>query len=351
MRSHDDELDKLETNRPAADPWGKTFVVERELAGVPLDRFLSGLFPDFDRNYLRRLVRDGHVRVDGVPMVAPQKLWRNAVVTIDAGVENDAEYHKEPPPPPVEIRYEDPAVAIVYKPENVILDQRNVDNQCPSMRAPKGDLLRIVGKLEKDASGLVVVTKNLAAHREIESIYRNGGALSEYLAICEGTAQDEEFTINDPIGADERHTGRREVNGDGARPAETRVLLKSQFERFALLVAIPKTHETHQVRVHLQYVDLPVAGDTLYGRNTEIWMADLKRGYSRKQGMREKPVFARIALHVQKIQFKSPASGNADAIAEAAPPADFERFIKSLERYRSPGRRSDRGGDDGSLDN
>lgn len=332
---HDDEDELLKGSRDdGGDPWGRTLVVERELAGVTLDRFLASSFPSLDHGYLRQLVREGRVRVDGVAMMSSRKLWRNAVVSIDADVEDDVKYQKPEELPVVDICYEDADVAIVNKPPGLILDQRNLAQHVPSLSAPKGDLVRLVEKMEKSASGLMILTKNLEAHRAVEKLMESGAVIEEVLAICEGQAGDEDsFAIADPIGTDERRTGRREVNGENAEPAETRVTVQSRYDHFTVVVAIPVTHRTHQVRVHLQSAGLPIAGDPYYGRNAQIWVSDLKRGYSPKPGATEKPVFARTAMFVQKIQFTSPAG--CVAMAAAAPPADFERFLKSLERYRS----------------
>lgn len=345
MRPRDEDLDDSDFGSDGVDPWGRAFVVERDLAGVPLDRFLASVFPDLDRNYLRSLVRDGRVRVDGTPMTAPRALWRNAVVTIDAGPEDDVQYQKAPPPPSTEICYEDEAIAFVNKPAGLILDQRNVAQHCPSLSAPKGDLLRVLEKLDRAASGLMIVTKNLPAHRAVEKLYQDGVAVVETLVVCEGGAPEDDFIVNEPIGSDERRTGKREVHGEGAEAAETRIVVKSRYEAFTVLVAIPKTHRTHQIRVHLQYAGLPIVGDATYGRPGEVWVRDLKRGYERKPGGTEKPVFSRMALHVQKIQLPSPAGVAAEALLP--PPPDFDRFLKSLERYRSdaPSRRARHGRD------
>lgn len=333
----DDDMSAGDSNSGTPGPFDRAIVVEREHAGMPLDRFLSAMFKDLDRAYLRGLVRSGAVRVDGVVVTSPRALWRNAVVTIEASPEQDVVYEKPVVAPEFIIKYEDAALAIIQKPPGEPFDARIAARVCPALVPPRGEVLRLIEKVDRDTSGLVVVTKTLVATRALEAQYEAGTALIEHYAICDGSPEDEVFSIDEPLGSDARRSGRREVNGLGAEPASTLVRVLERFDQFTIVSAAPRTHRTHQVRVHLQSAGIPIVNDPVYGRESEVRVSDLKRGYARKQGSVEKPLLTRMALHIQQIKMDSPAGGVAHATAP--PPPDLDRFVKTLERYRRPTRR------------
>ncbi|MFN0206364.1 MAG: pseudouridine synthase [Planctomycetota bacterium] len=331
----DDLLESGDGGSDGGNPFDRTFVVERDLAGIPLDRFLSNELPDLDRTYLRQLVREGRVRVDGVPMTSSRPLWRNAVVNIAARPDEDVSYQKQVVTEidaPFPIVYENADVAIINKPAGVTLDPKLLMERCPTLHAPKGDLLRPAEKVDRETSGLVVITKNLAVSRAVQEIYNSEKVNCEVLAIVEGSPDEDSFVIKANLGADERHTGRRVVDGEHAERAETEIYVMERFDGFTAIVAKPRTHRTHQIRAHLQHLVLPVVGDPLYNHKAEITVAQLKRGFEHKAGHSEKPMITRMAMHIQRIQFQSPAGEAIDAKVD--PPRDLDRFIKSLHRYR-----------------
>jgi RluA family pseudouridine synthase len=339
-RDPEDELDDAPGASGEPGPFSRNLVVERELAGIPLDKFLASSFPAVHRNYLRQLVREGKVRVDGQTMTTSRALWRNAVVSIEARAEDDVVYEDEDvvherEEPPFKIAFEDAGLAVIEKPSGVALDPKVLGERCPTLHAPKGDVLRAAEKVDREASGLVIVTKNLAVSRAVHQLYEDELIQSTVLAIVEGSPDEPRFTIDQPLGADERHSGRRVIHGEHAERAETEIEVAESFDGFTAVYARPRTHRTHQVRAHLQHFALPVVGDPMYGHRSEITISLLKRGFAPKPGRIERPLMTRMAIHIQRLQFQSPEGGAVDVAAE--PPADLARFVKALRRYRPPG--------------
>jgi len=282
--------------------------VPTESAGERLDRFLATLPEIGSRTVAERLVGDGGVRVDGRPRPKSYRL------------EGGEELEFEPPTPPkirlepeameLDVRYEDEHLLVVDKPAGVVVH--------PAPGHATGTLVHgllahdveggeqpdrpgIVHRLDRDTSGLLVVARSPEAHRRLQELVRARDVTREYLALVVGRPRSRRGTIDAPIGRDRHDPLRHSLDSDTPRDAITHFEIEELFARHALLRVRLETGRTHQIRVHLAAIDLPVAGDSVYGRAAEL---GLERQF----------------LHAARLAFRHPFTGAAIEVGSALPP-------------------------------
>jgi len=325
-----------------------TFVVPRDRAGMELDEFLCLQYPDCNKGYIRRQVREGGVLVDGVLARPSQRLHTDQVLYVDFEIE-------EAPAPPVApaaeipVLYETEDWLVVDKPPGLAVEperwardkatlsgallqmsqERSTESQGLSLR------LRLVHRLDKDTSGAVLVAKNLQTERFLRTAFDEGRVRKRYLALVEGEhplADGEEEVIDLPLGPDERKSGRMIVPGRGGKPSRTRVQVERRFRGYTLLACEPLTGRTHQIRVHLAETGFPLAVDPTYGRRDAFLLSAIKPGYKQKPGRPERPLIDRLTLHASRIGVPGP-DGEITWV-ESPLPRDFERALKQLDKVR-----------------
>ena len=266
-------------------------------AGERLDRFLAGLPEIGSRAVAERLLSEGAVLVDGRPRSKSARL---------AGGE---EVEFEPPVPvpsgltpetmELSVPFEDEHLLVVDKPAGLVVH--------PAPGHASGTLVHgllaydveggeeperpgIVHRLDRDTSGLLVVARSPEAHRRLEELVRTRALTREYLALVAGRPSSRRGTIDAPIGRDRRDPLRHSLDTDAPREAVTHFELEELLPRHALLRVRLETGRTHQIRVHLAAIDLPVAGDPLYGRPGDL---GLERQF----------------LHATRLAFEHPITG------------------------------------------
>ncbi len=195
--------------------------------------------------------------------------------------------------------------------------------------------LRVVHRLDKDTSGLLVFAKHVAAQRFLSHQFQNNQVEKEYLALVQGRPAETEGEIDQPIGPHPTSVKRMAVLTHGGRPARTLWKLEESFRDFSLLRVFPKTGKTHQIRVHLRSIGLPLAIDPLY--NTArgqlppgIFLSSFKRGYRPAAG-EERPLIDRLTLHAHRLKFLD-LSGNPIQL-DAPVPKDLRATLNMLRKY------------------
>jgi 23S rRNA pseudouridine1911/1915/1917 synthase len=293
--------------------------VPEEARGTRLDRFLA-LLPEIgSRAVAERLVEEGGVLVDGRARPKSHRL---------AGGE---ELELEPPAPrpsglvPEEIDlavpYEDEHLLVVDKPAGLVVH--------PAPGHAEGTLVHgllaydveggeeperpgIVHRLDRDTSGLLVVARSPEAHRRLQELVQSRALTREYLALAVGRPQSRRGTIDAPIGRDRRDPMRQSLDTDTPREAVTHFEVEELLPRHALLRVSLETGRTHQIRVHLQAIDLPVAGDPLYGHAGDL---GLERQF----------------LHAARLAFDHPFTGGRVDVTSPLP-ADLEAALRIARR-------------------
>jgi len=125
------------------------------------------------------------------------------------------------------------------------------------------------------------------------------------------------------------------VSGKRGKPAETRIDILADFGTICLLKVFPKTGRTHQIRLHLSHVHLPLAIDPLYGSSKPVMLSEYKDRYSRKKGQAEKPLIERLTLHAYQIELPESAFG--PAVYTAKLDKKFAAAIKMLTKHNPDG--------------
>jgi 23S rRNA pseudouridine1911/1915/1917 synthase len=292
--------------------------VPDDAAGARLDRYLSTLPEIGSRAVAERLLSEGGVLVDGRGRAKSHKL---------AGGE---ELEFEPPAPPtttlepqamdLTVPYEDEHLLVVDKPAGLVVH--------PAPGHAEGTLVHgllaydveggeepdrpgIVHRLDRDTSGLLVVARSPEAHRLLQELVQRREITREYLGLVVGRPRSRRGTIEAPIGRDRHDPLRHSLDTDTPRDAVTHFEVEELLRRHTLLRIALETGRTHQIRVHLAAIDLPVAGDPVYGRPGEL---GLERQF----------------LHAERLAFEHPITG-AQVDVRSPLPADLEAALAAAK--------------------
>jgi 23S rRNA pseudouridine1911/1915/1917 synthase len=246
--------------------------VPPELAGVRLDRFLAEVPEIGSRAVAERLVRDGGVFVDGRTRPKSHRLEGGEEVEFEPPPVRPSEL--EPQAMDLVVPYEDEHLLVVDKPAGVVVHPSaghrdgTLVHGLLAYDVEGGDEERpgIVHRLDRDTSGLMVVARSPEAHRRLEEMVRRRELTREYLALVVGRPRSRRGTIDAPIGRDRHDPLRHSLDTDTPRDALTHFALEQEYDGYTLLRVTLETGRTHQIRVHLAAIDLPVAGDPTYGR-------------------------------------------------------------------------------------
>ena len=296
-------------------------------AGRRLDQVLAELFPDFSRSRLQQWVKAGEVLLNGEVVVARYKLAGGE--RVDIGAQLPVESDVQPQAIPLDIHYQDDHLLVVNKPAGLVVH--------PAAGNPDGTLQNallhfdptlvalpragIVHRLDKDTSGLMVVARNLAAHKSLVEQLQAREVHREYLALAQGevTAGGR---VDAPIGRHPRDRLRMAVVPSG-KPAVTHYRVLERFPTFTLLQVRLETGRTHQIRVHMASLHHPLVGDPLYGGRLR-----LPHGVSARL-RNVLSDFHRQALHARRLELHHPASG--DPVGwEVDVPDDFAALLAAL---------------------
>ena len=164
-------------------------------------------------------------------------------------------------------------------------------------QAQVGGTLLLVHRLDRGTSGVILFARSTGAQRELSLQFEEGGIEKEYLALCDGIAQEASGRIDAPLAKGRK--GRMKIDPAG-KPSATRWRVLERFAAHTLVEARPETGRTHQIRVHLGSIDLPIVGDDRYN-------------FSKRE-----PVLPRLALHARAIRFS--LGGKSHEIAAPLPP-------------------------------
>ncbi len=274
---------------------------------------------NISRSQAARWIAQGRCQVEGViALKAGQVVRAGAALAVDPPDLEEPDVTGEDIP--LEILYEDDDLAVVVKPSGMVTHPAAGNESGTLVNALLyrmqglsgiGGVKRpgIVHRLDKDTSGLMIVAKNDAAHLALSQQLKNRAIQKHYLAVVEGRMREEAGVIDRPIDRSRRDRKRMAVDPAG-RPALTEWTCVERLRAATLLDVRIHTGRTHQIRVHMQSVGHPVAGDPLYG---------LKNGVS----------VPRLMLHAHTLRFAHPRSG-ADMRFEAPPPPDFQDAVRRL---------------------
>jgi 23S rRNA pseudouridine955/2504/2580 synthase/23S rRNA pseudouridine1911/1915/1917 synthase len=192
--------------------------------------------------------------------------------------------------------------------------------------------LRVVHRLDKDTSGVLLFAKHTAAQRHLSHQFQNNHIEKEYLALVAGAPTQSEGDIDAPIAPHPANPRRMTVFKHG-RPARTQWKLEQRFRAHALLRVFPKTGKTHQIRVHLQHAGMPLAVDPLYNpKAPPLLLSNIKRDYRESRHQEERPLIARLTLHAERLRFEDLSGANIEVTASL--PRDLRATLNQLSKLR-----------------
>jgi 23S rRNA pseudouridine1911/1915/1917 synthase len=251
--------------------------VPEDAGGERLDRFLAGVADIGSRGAAERLLDEGGVLVDGATQAKSYKLAGGEEVSFEPPGPVAATV--EPEEMELRIAYEDEHLLVVDKPAGIVVHPApghatgTLVHGLVGHAAAGGDEPErpgIVHRLDRDTSGLLVVARSPEAHRRLQSLLRRRDLKREYLALVVGRPRSRTGRIEAPIGRDRTNPLRHSLDSANPRDAVTQFEVEELLLRHALLRVSLETGRTHQIRVHLAAIDLPVAGDPTYGRPAEL---------------------------------------------------------------------------------
>lgn len=284
------------------------FQIESENAGKRLDAFLSEKIENWSRSRLQKLIDDGEVSVNENPAKPSYRLRAGDEIEVELA-ELAAETF-EPENIPLEIVYEDESLAVINKPAGMVVH--------PGAGVPNGTLANaiayhfnfqvsdskfenrvgIVHRLDKDTSGLIVVAKTEEIHEKLSEQFRNREVYKSYVALVHGEIAEKSGTIDQPIAREKHNRTKMSVRKHG-RNAVSLWKVRKRFEKFTLLNVEIKTGRTHQIRVHLSFINHPVVGDETYNSGRDKTVKDPKT----RQTIAE---LKRFFLHAERLAFTHP---------------------------------------------
>lgn len=282
-----------------------------------IDKALTQLLPDYSRSQIQQWLKKDLVQVNDQPCKSNRKVVTGDVVTVN--IPDPVTLDLTPEDIPLDIVYEDDQVLVVNKPQGMVVH--------PSAGHPNGTLVNallahtplseingvfrpgIVHRIDKDTSGLLMVAKTNEAHESLSAQLKAKENLREYIALVHGNIEEAEGTIDAPIGRSKVDRMKQAIVEDG-RPAVTHFTVMERFEDFTLIKCRLETGRTHQIRVHLAYINRPVAGDPVYGPRKTL------AGHGQ-------------FLHAAVLGFKHPTTGEMMRF-EAPLPAIFEKTLTEL---------------------
>jgi 23S rRNA pseudouridine1911/1915/1917 synthase len=299
-----------------------TWIIGEDESGQRLDFVLASL-AGITRSQARRWIESDRVEVSGrVPRVS-LRLQVGAVLTATPLVPEVSPL--TPEAIPLVVLHEDSDLIVIDKPAGLVVHPapghpngtlvNALLHHCESL-AGVGGVLRpgIVHRLDRGTSGVMVAAKNDLAHQSLARQFHDHDIDREYRALVRGLPSADSGRVDRPIGRHPRDRKRMSVRSHRSREAHTawQVIERFPASNLSWLAVFPETGRTHQIRVHLSSVGLPIVGDPVYGRSK-----------------REPPGLERPALHARVLGFEHPRSGERMRF-EAEIPADIGELHDAL---------------------
>jgi len=300
--------------------------VEAGEAGMRLDRWFKAHYPGLGFGHLQKLLRSGQVRVDGgrakadtrvepgqmvrVPPLGVDKQGDGALTGRTIRNQDDGDVLAQM------LLYEDPKVFVFNKPAGLAVQggsgvSRHVDGMLEAWRNKKGEKPRLVHRLDRDTSGVLVVARTRLAAMKISEAFRGRDAKKTYWALVKGVPKKREDKISTWLVKDTTPDGdRMRVAQHGERGADHAVsyyrVVEQAAQSLAWLEMEPYTGRTHQLRVHAAYIGCPIIGDPKYFEADTNW--DFPGGMQN-----------RLHLHARRIRIPHPDQGVIDVTAPLPP--------------------------------
>ena len=324
----------LSNGVPAKPPAALAKVQQLEVGergeGQRLDNFLARNLEGVPKTHIFRVIRKGEVRVNGKRAKPDTRLLASDIVRVPPVRVGDAAPPRRAPPTLVEgvtgaIIFEDPRLIVIDKPAGVAVHGGSGVSfgVIEALRAARPDeTLELVHRIDRDTSGLLLISRKPAALRTLHALMRDGQVEKRYLALVKGKWELGRKRIDVPLRTDIRVGGERTVKAHESGKEAVSVFKPVQFfgKRASLMEVELETGRTHQIRVHAAHAGYPLAGDEKYGEpdfNEKMAVLGLKRMF----------------LHAHQLSFTWPDTG-VEFNASAPLPADLSAVVDALAEQK-----------------
>ena len=287
-----------------------------------LDTYITSKSSNISRVMVQKLIESGNITVNSKKKKTSYKVQIGDIIEINIPKPRDAKI--KPEDIPIEIVYEDNDIVVVNKPKGMVVHPANgnpngtlvnaVMAACKGTLSGIGGEIRpgIVHRLDKDTSGLLIIAKNDKAHINMSNQIKNREVRKKYIALVRGIVNEDEATINMPIGRSTKDRKKMSVRKDG-KEAITHFRVIKRYNKYTLLEIKIDTGRTHQIRVHMAEIGHPVVGDMVYSN-----------------GKNEFGIEGQM-LHAKSLEFKHPVTGKMMNL-EADLPQYFKEVLNELDK-------------------
>jgi 23S rRNA pseudouridine1911/1915/1917 synthase len=313
--------------------------VAHKVVGMRLDQYLAGQFADFSRSLIQKAIEAGSVTVNESPSKASYKIRPGDRIRLS--LPQPSHDMAVPEDIPLDILYQDEYLAVINKPFDMVVH--------PAKGHWSGTLVNalafhfgklselngsyrpgIVHRLDRDTSGVILVAKEEATHRDLSYQFERRKVFKEYLAIVAGVLDRDSDYIEGRIGHHPHDRIKMIVTEeeDEGKEACSFYEVIERFRGYTFCRIQPRTGRTHQIRVHLGSVGCPVLADKVYGGRDCLRLSDLVPDIEI-----DEVLMNRQALHAGRLRFYHPRLRQTIS-AEAPLPPDFEKTLAALRKYR-----------------
>ena len=297
----------------------KWIVEENE--NLRIDRWLSEQ-SSLSRTRIQELAKNGMIFVNGKAVRSSYKVELNDEIVCD--VPEDEPIDVLPENIPLDILYEDSDIIVINKAKGMVVHPapgvysgtlvNALLYHCKDLSGINGKIRPgIVHRIDKDTTGCLVVCKNDTAHEAIARQLESKTCHREYMAVVTGTIVHDDGLIDAPIGRDPKDRQRMCVTEKNSREARTKFHVIERFKNSTLVECELETGRTHQIRVHMKFINHPVMGDEKYGKACR---------YMDTEGQ---------VLHAFRLSLIHPRT-NEPMVFEAPLPAYFEELLTILRK-------------------
>ncbi len=298
------------------------FQVEKENAGIRIDKYLSDNMEDISRSYLQKLLKEKSITVNEKEIKANYKVQEGDVVSVS--VPEPGEPDILPEEIPLDILYEDDSLMVVNKPKDMVVHPsaghlsgtlvNAVLFHCKGNLSGINGIMRpgIVHRIDKDTTGALLICKTDTCHRILAEQLKVHSITRKYRAVVQGNLKDDEGTIEGPVGRHPADRKKMAINYKNGKEAVTHYRVLERFGNATYIECQLETGRTHQIRVHMASIGHPLLGDMTYGSSKNPYHL---------QGQ---------ALHAMVIGFLHPVTNTYMEFTAPLP----EYFLKLLEKLR-----------------
>ena len=249
-----------------------------EVLGIRIDKFLSEELNELSRAYIQKLIEDGFISVNSMPVKANYKIKSGDIIDIDIPEPEIIEI--VPMDIPINIIYEDKDIIVVDKPKGMVVhpapghyDDTLVNAlmyHCKDLSTINGVMRPgIVHRIDMDTSGLLVVCKNDISHRIMADKFKIHDINRIYTAICHNHFNEADGTIDKPIARHKTDRKKMAIDPKGRRAVTHYHVIKNLKDNMSLIECKLETGRTHQIRVHMASINHPLLGDEVYGTKSK----------------------------------------------------------------------------------